>query len=90
MNPLDLIRTAHEIDGHLAAISAAVTDDTLKKDLFYFHERWRALGYRISANLCGLASNGDAVAPKRRGRPRRIDAADVTAAGEDREEGALA
>jgi hypothetical protein len=88
MEPLDLIRITHEIDRHLLELSAAVTDEDLKKDLALFHTRWRELGYRVTADLCGLESNGDAVAPRRRGRRRRTDAGDATAAIGDRDEGA--
>ncbi len=82
MNQLDMIRTTHEIDRHFAELSAAVSEDALKKDLAEFHARWRELGYRVTANLCGLESNGEAPAPKRRGRRRRIDGAEVTPTAE--------
>jgi hypothetical protein len=88
MNPLDLIRTTHEIDRHLAELSAAVSDEAIKKDLADFHARWCELGYHVSANLCALTSKGDAVAPKRRGRPRRNITADVASGAEDRSGGA--
>jgi hypothetical protein len=87
MDQLELIRITHEIDRHMAELSAAVTDDDLKRDLVALHVRWRELGYRASANLCGVASNGDTMAPKRRGRRRRVDAVEVTTS-EDGDPGA--
>jgi hypothetical protein len=88
MQPLDLIRTTHEIDRHLADISAAVSDDDLKKDLVAFNARWRELGYRVTADLCGMASAREVPTPKRRGRRRRIDAADVATGAQDGSVGA--
>jgi hypothetical protein len=88
MNPIDLIRTTHEIDHELGTISAAVTDESLKQDLVQFHARWRELSYRVTASLCGLTSNGEAPVPRRRGRPRRSDVREETTAAREREEGA--
>jgi hypothetical protein len=87
MDPLALIRTTHEIDRHLAELSDVVTDDDLKKNLADFHAEWRELGYRVTANLCGLAANGD-TAPKRRGRRRRIDAGGPSADSSENHDGA--
>jgi hypothetical protein len=88
MDQLELIRITHEIDRHVAELSAAVSDEDLKKDLVAFNARWRELAYRVTANLCGLAPNGDATAPKRRGRRRRTDTAEEMTGAEDRGAGA--
>jgi hypothetical protein len=85
MEPLELIRTAHEIDRRLAEISTALTDEALKSDLVEFHARWRELGYRVTADLCGLEPNEEAALPKRRGRRRRTE---LTTGAEDGSEGA--
>jgi hypothetical protein len=88
MQPLELIRTAHEIDRRLAEISAAVTDEALKRDLGELHARWRELGYRVTADLCGLEPNEVTVTPKRRGRRRRIDGVEASTDIHNQDDGA--
>jgi hypothetical protein len=71
VNPIDLIRTTHEIDRGLIQISAAVADETLKRRLATLHAEWREIGFAVTAELCGVDVNGTPV-QRRRGRPRRV------------------
>jgi len=82
VEPLDLIRTTHEIDRGLAQLAAAVSNARLKEDVLAFEARWRELGFAVAAELCGVEANGQP-APKRRGRRRR---AEVTLDGADPEQ----
>jgi hypothetical protein len=72
MEQLGLIRAAHEIDRSLSRLAAAVSDEQLKKDVLAVQDRWRDLGYAVTAELCGLGPDS-ATPARRRGRRKHAD-----------------